>query len=317
MLNERQLLDWGCSVLAETADYIRRLIQEEFELHTRLSAVNPSGDMMTAFDAAVNARIRQILQESQRELPCVLISEETGVEFLHRCPEYFFLLDPVDGSTNIRPYLTPAPHLSMSLGMGYLKDLEAVKTPEAIRVSIHREIFGEQVYYAVSGQGAYIKFGRFHKKIHSSPLESLGERSVIGLDLDECHQLPAGVKALLERGIIQRRLGSSILDFCQVACGQYDAYISPMGRLKITDVCQSYHLVREAGGEFGYELLRNGERDPALAQDFLYRVLSEENLLKEVRFRLIAAGTARLKEELESLLGYRSATPGAGCEAGG
>ncbi|NLT95370.1 MAG: hypothetical protein GXW85_07520 [Clostridia bacterium] len=96
-----------------------------------------------------------------------------------------------------------------------------------------------------------------------------------------------------------RRLGSSILDLCQLAAGQYDAYISPGNRLKITDVCQPYALVKEAGGIM--EVIPSFKNE-VFYGNFLYECLRDPGLLNDIRFKVIAAGNKELLEEIKKYI---------------
>lgn len=298
---EEKILEVGQDIFKKATTHL----QEKFNtgnLYEHLEEINRSGDLITAIDKEANTVIRELLDDKKSELPLVLISEETGVEYFGSEPRYFMLLDPVDGSNNVRPFRTPPPFIAMSLGIGTIADLQKHKNPEAISVSVHGDIFSHRMYYALSGKGAFYQEKNNIFQLKTSPIRSVRQKCIIGIDFDNREQVSPQLKGLLESEIIQRRLGSSILDFCQLAGGQYDAYISESGRLKITDVSQSYHLVKEAGGIFEYQLLLDGEPSPVLEDMYLQRVLEEEELLARIKFRLIAAGTRELQREIKNLL---------------
>ena len=281
-LNSKDLLEIGLHIAEEVSFYVKKLLSDKVQLHTHFDRVNSCGDKITLFDEKVNQRIIDIFKSTTKIHPLLIISEETGVEFMGSgCPEYFLILDPVDGSNNIRSFFTPAPNITMSLAIGYVSDLYEKLMADAITISLHKEIFRKWVFYGISGEGAYFSDGYSTIPIKVSPVRTLEEKCIIGIDLDNISEISQPLYSLISSHIIQRRLGSSHLDLCQVACGQYDAYISDSGRLKVTDVCQSYHLVKEAGGIYAFQILNKGKAAPEYSADFLTRIVNDHSLLKD------------------------------------
>jgi len=303
ILDTQRMLKHGLAVINLVSQHVRTLLHEKVNLHTYMDKTNVSGDRVSVFDEKVNEKAMDIIKGLKDLHPLLLISEETGVEVIGRGePCYFMILDPVDGSNNIRPFFTPAPNISISLGLGYMEDLLARPNPGALRISVHKEIFADKVYYAVSGQGAFFKEKNLILPIKASPVDALRPKAIIGMDLDNRKDLPKELQMLLCSQIVQRRLGSSHLDFCQVASGQYDAYISDSGRLKVTDICQSYHIVKAAGGIFAYQLLLDGQAAADYQEGFLLKVRDDQSLLGRLKFRVVAAGSHGFFEELRGAL---------------
>ncbi|WP_028309244.1 inositol monophosphatase family protein [Desulfitibacter alkalitolerans] len=298
-LDNKELLEIGLHITDEVSCHVKKLLSKNIKLHTHFDRVNSSGDKITLFDQEVNERIITILKNLPQIHPLIIISEETGVEVIGSGnPYYFVVLDPVDGSNNIRPFFTPSPNIAMSIAVGYFRDLYERPLTEAIRVSVHREIFGQRVFYGLTGQGAFFTDGSITWPIKASPINSLKEKCIIGIDFDNKNEISHTLQGLVSSHIIQRRLGSSHLDLCQVACGQYDGYISDSARLKVTDVCQSHHLVNEAGGIYAYQIFYKGKAAPQYHGDYLTKVINNQSLLRDLRFKVIAAGTHELFEEL-------------------
>ncbi|MFZ7102372.1 MAG: inositol monophosphatase family protein [Peptococcaceae bacterium] len=258
--------------------------------------VNVSGDLQKGIDEIVNEKIITLIKEAN--IPAVIISEETGIIKLVAEPEYFLLLDPIDGSNNVRPWFTPQPNLVISLGLGLLRDLKN-KGLDAIEISIAGEIFSPNIYYSLKNEGAFFTNNIVKHKLIPALNCNMRHIPVIGLDLDKKDIFSGELQKVVSQKILVRRLGSTILDLCQVASGQYDAYISEGKRLKITDVCQPYALITAAGGFMKVIPYYNGK---ILRQNFLYDCLENEKLLNEIRFTIIAAGNEVLLQELQELL---------------
>lgn len=256
---------------------------------------NVSGDLQKGIDDIVNAKIIDLLKAAG--LPVIIISEETGIIKLSTTPTHFLLLDPIDGSNNVRPWFTPAPNLVISMGIGMIDQLKT-KGLDAINVSIVKEIFSPNIYYSIGNQGAFYRNNKIKHKLSVSTLKS-AKSSIIGLDLDKKDCLEDKLKNLIGEKILIRRLGSTILDLSQVAAGQYDAYLSLGKRLKVTDVCQPYALIKAAGGLM--EVIPYYKNEPYF-ENFLFECLNNQSLLLDIRFNIIAAGTSELLNELKSVL---------------
>ncbi len=266
---------------------------------------NVSGDIPTGFDEVINRTVLDFVHEKKVDFPVILVSEETGVEVIGDNPKHFMLVDPIDGSNNVRPWMTPSPILSVSIAFGKLDNLEIKGNHQALEYTMQKEIFADKWYYS-SDEGSYYQSEGEELKLKTSPLTKLEKKSVIGIDLDVQNSTPINQLNLLTSELVLRRAGSSILDLCQVASGQYDAYVSLGKRLKVTDICQPFHLIQRAGGDFQLKVYLNGQTNISLHDTFLYDIIKtrEVSLLKKLKFNVIAAGTPELGTELARLTGF-------------
>jgi myo-inositol-1(or 4)-monophosphatase len=291
-----QELDFLLKICNEVSNYIQEnYYKSQAKFLKQYDYTNVSGDLQKGIDDIVNEKIINLIKAEN--LPAIIISEETGIVKLSSNPKYFLLLDPIDGSNNVRPWFTPYPQLVISMGIGSISEL-ATKGLEAIKISIVREIFSSNTYYSLRGKGAYYKNNQIEHKLHASTLKSI-ESSVVGLDLDKKDYFEDSWGKLISWKILVRRLGSTILDLCQVTSGQYDAYISYGKRLKVTDVCQPYALIKAAGG---FMEIIPYYRNEIYSGNFLFECLENQDLLRDIRFKIIAAGTNELLQEIKSLI---------------
>ena len=289
------------SILKNISNEVSKYIQENYytaqaKFLKQDNFINVSGDLQKGIDNIVNDKIIDLVKAAK--LPVIIISEETGIIKLHTNPTHFLLLDPIDGSNNVRPWFTPHPNLVISMGFGEIGKLKALGL-DAIDVCIVKEIFSDNTYYSIKDQGAYFQNNFLKYQLRTSKNISLTEAPIIGVDLDKKVEFSADLVSLITGNIIVRRLGSTILDLCQVAAGQYDAYISTGNRLKVTDVCQPYALIKQSGGVIELSAYYQNE---LFSNNFLYECLSNQDLLRDIRFKVIASGSEVLFQDIKGLV---------------
>jgi len=231
----------------------------------------------------------------------VTISEGSGiVEYGNKQAEdgIFMVIDPIDGTNNnVRPWKTPAPAVCVSIALGSIQDALAQARLESICAGFVKDIFGGHMVYATRGQGAYFDD---YGKIHSSAITDLKD-VVLGVDLDDkkhFDEVLAKAAPLMKQTKCQRRIGSSILDMWRVATGEYDAYVTISGRMKVYDIAAIKLIIEEAGGFF--EEILTGEAE----ENFLRKLLATKDLkcLKDCRFSVVASGNRDLHKRIKDML---------------
>jgi fructose-1,6-bisphosphatase/inositol monophosphatase family enzyme len=298
------LLDFGLETSQKISEKIQNISLQK-PLGTEIGTIGCSGDSVKIGDTEAEHIIFDeidffLAKNNTSEYKIILISEETGIKIFgdeNAENGFFIILDPIDGSNNLRPWKTPSPFVSTSLALGSLASLEKNNTFDAIEVGIVQDIFNSRTYYATKNKGAFVKnFGA----IQASPLENMQD-AVLGIDFDvqdevlekKCKML----LPLLQEKKCQRRLGSSILDMAKVACGEYDAFLSLMGYLKIHDVAAVQLILKEAGGVI--KIIEKKEEVCLIKKIIATR---DNNLLKNNTFTVIASGNRVLQRKIETLL---------------
>ena len=209
----------------------------------------------------------------------------------------FLIIDPIDGTNNnVRPWKTPSPAICVSIALGTIREALKKLYFDSVRVGVVKDIFTGSMIYATKGKGAYYAG---YGKIHSSPVTEL-QKVVLGVDLDDKKQFDTVLKhvaPLMKATKCQRRIGSSILDMWRVATGEYDAYITISGRIKMYDIAAIKLIIEEAGGIFEERL--TGGKD-----DFLKELLETKNpaCLKECKFGVVASGNKTLHRKIKDKL---------------
>ncbi len=173
------------------------------------------------------ARLKEILPQSN------IIAEETAhQEFFHGA--YTWILDPVDGTTNL---MYGYKYSAISLGL--LKDGIA-------HAGIVYNPFIDEMFFAVKGCGAFvndqpIKVTR-NKKLSDS-LITFGTSPYDRAKADETFRI---TKNVFDKCRDIRRSGSAALDLCNVAAGRMDGFYEM--ELQPWDYAASALILQEAGG---------------------------------------------------------------------
>jgi myo-inositol-1(or 4)-monophosphatase len=262
-----------------------------------------SGDLTKEADAyaeeIVFKTITDFLEGTRYKV--VLIAEETGVVTFGKPYSeegWFIVLDPIDGSNNLRPWKTPSPFVSTSIALGDLKNLRDRDNFDSIDIGFVKDIFNNRLYQATRGEGASVEgFGRI-----STSSENEVYKAILGVDLDmqkgTYESVYSVLKDLMNKKRCQRRLGSSILDFMKVACGEYDSFASMGGRLGFYDLAAAKLIAEEAGGIF--EILSS---QPEYC--IIKRIIetNDPGLLKAIKYKAIASGNRTIHERIRGMVG--------------
>jgi myo-inositol-1(or 4)-monophosphatase len=112
-------------------------------------------------------------------------------------------------------------------------------------------------------------------------------QSLISVDISKGSNLNRA-RFLLEKSQHLRSLGCTAVSLCQIASGAIDAHIDLRGIVRATDVSAGLIILQEAGGEY----IVNG----APGGDFA--------LTRDTRMKLIAANSAKLLDEINSMTGH-------------
>ncbi len=224
-------LDRRLDIASEAASAAGGLLRDYQSSQLQVQEKRP-GDLVTAADRDAEALILSILE---RHFPDDdMLTEESG-QHGNRGSEFWWVIDPLDGTTN---YAHGYPFASVSIGLLYQR--------QPI-LGVVYDIFHDRLFRASSGQGATCN----RRPIQVSQTAQLSHSLLVsGFAYDRretqdnnyaefCHftHLTQGV----------RRGGSAAVDLAYVATGQLDGYwergLSPW------DITAGIVLVQEAGGK--------------------------------------------------------------------
>ncbi|MCX6553183.1 MAG: inositol monophosphatase family protein [Acidobacteria bacterium] len=219
--------------LATAVDIVLRAGAIQMASFQRDFAVSKKGsiDLVTEVDLAVERMCREVLAE--RFPSHGVLAEEMG-QSAGDDPEYCWLFDPIDGTTNY------------AHGMPVFCSALALEINGRVEVSAVYDPTRRELFTAERGQGAYLNGLR----MQVSSVERLVDAVLVTGFPYDVHQNPDDILGLfgafLTRAQAVRRLGSAALDLCYVAAGRLDGFWED--RLKPWDIAAATLLVEEAGG---------------------------------------------------------------------
>lgn len=191
-------------------------------------------DLVTSADIKSEELIKKGINEITPDIP--IIAEESFSEEKKPNQEHFWLIDPLDGTTNFAHKL---PWFAISVAL--------MKEKEPILGIVYNPIT-EEFFYALKSNGAYlndepIKVSETEKLIDSLlctgfPVSKILEKPDLFIPL---------FKEFMTKSQGVRRFGSAALDLAYVACGRYEGFWEPY--LKPWDTAAGMLLVKEAGGK--------------------------------------------------------------------
>lgn len=248
----------------------RAVLQDLDSAAIATGSENAFGDSTLVLDRKAEDAIISTLELSDTSF--AIMSEEIGVILPDGRPEFMALIDPVDGSTNLKRGVPLC-----SIGIAVVPYGETLTTDD-IELSIIESIFTDEVYIARKGHGVT----RNGRAVRPSQLRD-PETAIISYDTKKewsggfdqsSYRVMKGVYDI-------RRTGSNLLDLCWTAAGGLDAMVDLRNRLPIIHASGT-HMVLEAGG-----VVLNADGKPwKLSIDFK-RPMS-----------FVAAGTPELAEKL-------------------
>lgn len=203
--------------------------------YDKVFEVNHKGliDLVTTADFEVEKFIRNELIQKYPQFP--LIGEEGGEGISKAYADYYFLLDPLDGTTN---FVHSLPWFAIALAL--MKDLEP-------QIGIIYNPITEELFFGEKDKGSYLNYKPIKVSLRKPLLNSL---LATGFPVAKIMEKPKHFTIPFEeflqrcRGI--RRFGAASLDLAYVACGRYDGFFEPY--LKPWDTAAGILLVKEAGG---------------------------------------------------------------------
>lgn len=196
---------------------------------TRVIRIKGWRDIVTDADLAANAAIRRTLE---RAFPAHAILSEEDPEPEASKPEFLWIVDPLDGTTN---YSRGFPAFSVSIGLA--QNARAT-------VGVVYDPLLDECFYATRSNGAFLD----GKPIQVSLVSKL-DQALLGFELAREQELrERGLNwfaRLGSRTMTARIGGSAALSFCYVAAGRLDAYMHLA--LSPWDVGAGILIAREAG----------------------------------------------------------------------
>lgn len=149
-------------------------------------------------------------------------------------PEYYWIIDPLDGTTNFLHRLPP-----------YAISVALVKNNETV-AGVVLEVTNNELFSAWKGGGSWLNGNPIYVSKPVLLADSLIGTGIPCIDFSRLENYFNTLKQLSRRTHGIRRFGAASVDLCYVATGRYDGFFEYS--LKRWDVAAGILIVREAGG---------------------------------------------------------------------
>ena len=207
--------------------------------------VNPYGDRTLLLDAKAENEIIDVLLNS--DISFDILSEEKGLIKSEKRSEYLALVDPIDGSANLKRGIP-----LVSIGIAIVPYSDSMSSDDA-EISIIDSVFTDETYVAIKGKGVTRNGARVHV---AKPIEL--ENAIISYDTKRTFDFSFVESSVRTIKSVHdtRRTASNLLDLCWTAAGFLDGMVDLRNMLPIIHL-SGIHMVFEAGG---FVIDHNGNR---------------------------------------------------------
>lgn len=208
--------------------------------------------LVTLTDGKLEALIKNTVLE---KFGGSFVGEESGVTKASHHPEYEWVVDPIDGTTNFSKGTANGNYPDLStwgISIGLKKDgkpyMGVVYKPQT-----------DELFYAVAGEGAYVethKFGKSYTRKLELPQTFTDNRTIAGfgiIDRTTLTDTHLGLYHHFKNAVhdatstqTSRCQGASGIELTSVACGTYASYI---GLVAEHDIAAARVILQEAGAK--------------------------------------------------------------------
>ena len=192
-------------------------------------------DFVSEVDSNAEEAIIKVLLEAYPKHS--ILAEESGATCDQDEPEYQWIIDPLDGTTN---FLHGFPQYSVSI---------ALKHRGVLTQAVVYDPTGNELFTASRGRGAYLNDHRLRVSKRNQFSECLLGTGIPFRELTHMDTYLSMLKDIIPRVAGIRRPGSAALDLAYVAAGRYDGFWE-IG-LAPWDMAAGCLLITEAGGLVG------------------------------------------------------------------
>lgn len=205
-----------------------RVVREQFGNNPNRRVKDGSLTLVTDTDLAAEEAILKVLSDNT---PYGILSEESGMTGETAGP--LWIIDPLDGTSN---FARSVPMFAVSVALMHQNDVIA---------GIIAEPMQQREYYALKGEGAFCNGNRLplHTPDNGLPVVFInhGHR-----DIDK--KRAAMITQRLSERFNHRKFGTTALELCYVATGNFDAFICSGD--EIWDFAAGIRIATEAGCTF-------------------------------------------------------------------
>ena len=192
------------------------LIRDFGEVEKLQVSLKGPNNFVTNADRKVEEVIIKELEKAKKNFS--ILTEESG--FLeNKDKENFWIIDPIDGTTN---FLNGVPHFCISIALLIDKEIVAGVIYDPIK---------DELFYSEKNNGSYLN----NKSIRVSKKNKISE-CLFGVNF----------RKNLPDNLLIRNTGSAALDLAYVSSGRFDACLHK--DVNLWDIAAGTILIKEAGG---------------------------------------------------------------------
>ena len=237
-----------------------QFVKDADRRHLRIDTKDGRANFVTEYDKKVQERLQAGLLEL---VPDAHFIGEEGTTQKFSPSGKFFIVDPIDGTTNfIKDYRTSC--ISVGLVVDGMAEIGVIYNP-----------YTDEMFSAIRGGGAFCNGNKLH--VSSDPLENalvIFGTSPYREDLtDRTFRMAC---AYFKKAIDVRRSGSAALDLCMIAAGRAEIFFELS--LSPWDYAAGALIVKEAGG------LVSDIEGKELAYDRPCSVIARNNVVQVLEF---------------------------------
>ncbi|WNF35603.1 inositol monophosphatase family protein [Bacillaceae bacterium IKA-2] len=200
--------DWN-KLAAEASSFVKeaaQIIKESFDKELIVEYKSNPNDLVTDMDKKIEAFFQKKITSVY---PAHLILGEEGTgEDIQILDGVVWIIDPIDGTTN---FVHQQRHFAISVGI-YENGIG--------KVGIIYDVIGDELFSAISGQGAYLN-GQELPKLKTAKIKE----AIIGVNAGLAWRDDA-LRQIVEDCRGTRSYGSAAIEMAYVAANRLDAYIS-------------------------------------------------------------------------------------------
>ncbi|MFM6948141.1 MAG: inositol monophosphatase family protein [Aquirufa sp.] len=229
MADLAHILRESLPLVRETGQWIQSVVTK-IELNDII--YKGKNDLVSYVDREAEARLKAGLSEIFPEAD--FIAEETASNYDEVGEGYYWVIDPLDGTTN---FLHQLPIYAVSVGLIFNKQpiLGLIYEPNR-----------DEMFSAALGQGAYLNGESIHVSMQEDLSKSLLATGFPYYDFSYQDRYIDLLKKLMRKSHGLRRMGAAAIDLAYTACGRFEGFFE--ANLKPWDVAAGKILIEEAGG---------------------------------------------------------------------
>ena len=229
------------NMMIKASEKVSKVIIRDFgELENLQVSRKGPKDFVTKTDKRVEKILIEELNKSKKNYS--FITEESG-KILNKNKEIFWIIDPIDGTTN---FMHGVPHFAISI---------ALQIKGEITIGLIVDPIKNEIFYAEKNNGSFIN----NSRIRTSNKSNI-EECLFASNND-------GVKSIHPK-LNLRNTGCAALDLAYVGCGRFDGFFH--NKINLWDIAAGKIIVEEAGGKINEIKNFNSKIDIRAANPNIY-----------------------------------------------